>query len=122
MFTNLLNYQFKRTGKQAIGFYIAYLFLGILIGGLSAGIYALITGEGGFNTGVQIGSLVAVVFTLGLSTIIVIKKQIVSFKTVLLIIVSGVAALFIGGVGGLIPAAYLSTLSCSQNKQINMDA
>lgn len=37
MFTNLTNFSLQRDLKQAIGFYIAYLLLGLLLGALVGG-------------------------------------------------------------------------------------
>lgn len=120
MFTNLINLEFTRTGKQAIGFYLAFLFLGMILGGLSAGVYALITEQNSFSAGAKVGNLVAIAFTLGISSAIVIKKKILSFKTIALILLSGFFAVILGCIGGLIPAAYLSTLSHKASS--NMDA
>ena len=109
MFKNLMDLKIQRTGKQAVGFYIAYLFLIMIVGGLLTGLYALVTGESGFEAGVKVGQIVAVVFVLGISSTIALQKKILSFATVLLILLSGLLALFLGGIAGLIPAAYLST-------------
>jgi len=122
MFSQLFNFQFKRTGKQAFGFYLAYLFLGMLIGALAGGLYSIITGVGDFNTGALIGNIVAIIFVLILSVIITLQKNAFSFLTLSLIILSGVLAVLLGCLGGLIPVAYLSTLDGVKKDYTNIDA
>ena len=109
MFSNLMDLKFQRSVKQAFGFYIAYLFLIMLVGALLAGRYALVTGNSGFEVGAKVGNIVAVVFVLGITSTIVSQKKMLNFTVLLSVVFSGVLALFLGGLGGLIPAAYLST-------------
>jgi hypothetical protein len=119
MFNNLTNYGFERTGKQAIGFYLAYLFLGLILGFLTGALYALITGDGSFKGGVRAGQFMAIFYCLGLAiTVAHFKGMLLSFKAILLVVTTGIIAVFIGALGGLIPVAYLSTASNSQNKTL----
>lgn len=114
MFNNLTNFGYDRTGKEAFGFYIAYFFLAVLVGGILGGIIGVIMGgEDGdalFQAGVRVGTVFAVVISVGLSIAVVQAKNISEdFQNIVLIVLSGVLALVIGGLGGLIPAAYLTT-------------
>ena len=110
MFSNIFDYGYKRSTRQAFGFYLVHFISIMLLGGIISGIYASLTGKGGFEVGLIIGSIMAIVLCITISTTIVIKKRIMSFKNVTLILASGVLAIFIGGLGGLLPAAYLTTL------------
>jgi len=110
MFKKLSDFRFERTWKQSIGFYIAYMFLGIIFGGLAGGLYGLITGDNSFEGGVHTGQIVAILYCLGLAVIMTKSKGILpSFKAFMMIALSGLIAVFIGTLGGLIPIAYLST-------------
>jgi len=119
MFKNLTNYGFERTGKQAVGFYIAYFFLAIFFGFLTGALYALITGDETFEGGMRAGQIMAIFYCLGLAIIVAHFKGILSsFKVILLVAASGIMAVLIGALGGLIPVAYLSTTSNSHNKSV----
>jgi hypothetical protein len=63
-----------------------------------------------YNLGLIIGNIVAIVVSLGVSFLILKEKNLLgNFSFVLLAFFSGVLAIFLGGLGGLIPAAYLTT-------------
>jgi hypothetical protein len=117
MFANLMNLGFERSAKQGIGFYLAYLFVGILLGALVGAISAVITGDGSFEAGVRIGNITAIIMCLLLAGLIAHKKGMFrSFSSLLLIIASGLFAVLLGGVGGLMPVAYLSTRPNAHNQ------
>lgn len=110
MFKKLTDFGYKRTTKQAIGFYIAYLILIALAGGLIGGLYGLVSGNDSYETGMSIGIIIGTIICLGISIAIIKKKKKMNdFKLILIAVLSGVLALLGGGVVGLIPAAYLST-------------
>ena len=115
MFKNLTNYSYRRTKKEAAGFYIAYLVLTILLGTLVSAIVGLILGRSSFDLGVRIGTLTALVVSMGLSFAIIKRKNIMNnLGLIILALLSGVLALLGGGLLGLIPTAYLSTRSSSR--------
>ncbi|RPJ75173.1 MAG: hypothetical protein EHM20_09395 [Alphaproteobacteria bacterium] len=63
-----------------------------------------------YNFGLIIGNVVAIVFSLGVSFLILKEKNLLgNFGFILLALLSGLLAIFLGGFGGLIPAAYLTT-------------
>lgn len=110
MFENLVDLSFQRTGKQAFGFYLAYLFLFALISGICGGLFGAITGHSDFATGVRVGQITAIILCLSLAIVIVIQKKQMSFKVIVLVLLSGALAVFIGALGGLIPIAFLTKL------------
>ena len=110
MFSNLTDFSVKRTIKQAIGFYIAYLILIALSGGLIGSFIGLITRNGNFDTGLTMGTYAAVIFSVVISFAIVYKKNLLgNLLYLILVILSGILAFGGGGLFGLIPAAYLTT-------------
>lgn len=105
MFKHLTNFGYKRNTKEAFGFYLAYLVLVLLVGGLAGAMFAT-----DFSSGVIVGTRVAVVVSVFLSCVVLYKKNLFNnFGYLLLVAVSGIAAYFGGGILGLIIPAYLST-------------
>ena len=111
MFNKLTDFGHERTGKEALGFYLAYLVFIIILGALVGGTSAVMVhhDEGAYDLGVRVGAVVAVIVSVTLPLLILRAKKIFSFGGLLLVLLSGLLALFIGGIGGLIPAAYLTT-------------
>ncbi|MDR2431475.1 MAG: hypothetical protein LBD99_04405 [Candidatus Margulisbacteria bacterium] len=111
MFKKLTDLAYKRTGWQAAGFYLAYLVLGILLSGLLGGISGMFVGaERAEYSGAVVGGTAVVFFTIGLALGILQKKKLLgNFGCLLLVLFAGLLALFLGGLGGLIPVAFLTT-------------
>ena len=110
MFRRLTDFGYPRTFQEAVGFYLAYFILLIAVAILAAGIYRLVDSSAGWREGARVGNLIATVTCLGLSFLILrAKAGGASFLYILLTVVSGILALFVGGLGGLVPVAYLST-------------
>src|SRR3990172_1890459 len=94
MFKNLTDFTYKRNRKEAIGFYIAYFILIVLLGGLSGGIVGLIINQqDSYAVGFRVGNIV-------------------------LIPLSGLLAYFGGALLGLIFVTYLTT----RDNQVNLVA
>lgn len=109
MFSKLTDFGVKRDTQQAVGFYLAYLVAIIVIAMIAAVLVAPI--GGGYLIGVRVGSNVAVVGSLVLSFLVLQKKNLLNdFKFLLIGLLAGLLAFFGGGVLGLIPVAYLTTL------------
>src|SRR5579859_6085743 len=108
MFKNLTNFGYKRTTTEAIGFYVAYLVLTIVLASLSGGLLGLVSGnQDSFGFGVRIGTIVAILISLLISFLIISSKKMTgNFIYLLLALVRGVLAFFGGGILGIIPAAY----------------
>jgi len=110
MFKNLTNFVYKRNVKEAIGFYIAYLVLVILVAMVLGGIFELVTGDESFEFGLRIGNVVAIIASVGLFFLILKKKNLMGrFGYIILGLISGLLAFYGGGLLGLIPVAFLTT-------------
>jgi hypothetical protein len=111
MFKHLTDFGYKRNAKEAIGFYIAYLILIMISGALLAGALAIIINEpDNFELGLRVGSITAMVITLGVAFLVLkAKKLLGNFGYILLVLLAGILAIFAGGLGGLIPVSYLTT-------------
>ena len=112
MFTRLTDLGFKRSATQALGFYLAYLFLGMLVGGLSsavAGMLGLV--ENNFSGGVDAGALAIIPVCIALAITVGVKKGIaLEFKMLVLYAITGICAVLLGALLGLVIPAYLTTL------------
>ena len=110
MFLNLAKFEINRSGKQAVGFYIAYLFLGMLLGAVVGTIAGSLTSGDPFQAGFIAGNIFAIIMCGFLATIVSLKKSLLSFKTFFLIAITVLLSIFIGALDGLIPVAYLTTM------------
>lgn len=110
MFKNLTDFGYKRNIKEAVGFYMAYLVLVMLVGGILGGILGVVMQNNTFGFGLKVGNVIGVITSLGVSFLILKEKKLLgNFGFILIALLSGLLALFIGGLGGLIPAAFLTT-------------
>jgi len=110
MFRNLTDFSYKRTGKEALGFYIGYLVFIVVVGAILGGVLGLVLGEESFEIGLRVGNILAILATLALSFLILSKKKMMNnFGLILLALLSGLLAFIGGGLLGLIPTAYLTT-------------
>ena len=116
MFSSLTNFGYKRSLKEAIGFYLAYCLVAVLLGGLLGGIVGVISGVNNYELGIRIGTISSTLLALILGFLIARSKGLLkSFSTILIIIFSGIISLFLGALGGLIPIAYLSSRAPSDS-------
>lgn len=110
MFSNLTDLSYTRNFKQAVGFYIAYLILIVIAAALLGGLFGVVAGNNSFDAGVNVGTYLAVIFSVTISFAILYKKKLIgNFVYLIIAIAAGVLALFGGGLLGIIPAAFLST-------------
>lgn len=114
MFNNLANFAYKRNWKEAIGFYLAFLLVGLIfgaIGGALSGIQSKATTfSEGFNAGLGIGVIVGVVYSLIISFIVLVQRKLYSnFGYIILALLSGLLAVFGGGLLGMIIPAFMTT-------------
>ncbi len=108
MFSNLLNLEIKRNLKQAIGFYIAYLIFVLLL----ITVVGFVTDPSrSFEAGVEFGQRFVVLIAITLSFLIFYKKNSVqSFKSIAIILLVAVCAIFGGALLAMIPISYITTL------------
>ena len=117
MFKKLTQLEYKRTGLEAFGFYLAYLFLFMLVAGLIGVLFAR-----DYSEAVGLGARFAIVISPIISILVLYKKkQLHNFLYLLLIVLAGIIAMFIGMIGGLIPAAYFTTLEPITNAADNIN-
>ena len=110
MFKNLTDFAYKRSGKEALGFYLGYLILIVVVGALAGGLFGLASGQENFELGLRIGNIIGILASLGLSFAVLSKKGLMNnFGLLLLALLSGLLAFIGGGLLGLIPASYLTT-------------
>lgn len=111
MFKHLTDFGYKRNVQEAIGFYIVYLILIVLAGGIVGTITGLVVdASNAYNISFSLGVLTAILITLTLSFFIITKKKKTSnYVFIGLALLAGVLAYFGGGLLGLIPVAYLTT-------------
>lgn len=122
MFKDLANLRKRRRGLEAFGFYLAYLVLGALFGGFAGGVsgafHKSATFMEGYRMGTQYGSIVAMIYCPLLCVLILRAKRNYTFLSILLVPISGVLAVFLAVLGGLIPAAILTTFR-DNSPQVN---
>lgn len=111
MFSNLTKFEVSRTSQEAVGFYIAYLFLGLASGFVIGAVAGILNPENAQQAAFQAGSVFAIVVCLTLAISISLKKGLFSsFKAIVVIAITAVLSLLLGMLGGLLPVAYLTTL------------
>ncbi|MEI1279600.1 hypothetical protein V6Z05_14825 [Leptospira venezuelensis] len=124
MFKNLSDFAYQRNWKEALLFYVVWLLVIVITSGLVSGLTIGILGflgfifqpEESFQLGAKIGNFIAVIGCLLLSFTILKKKSLHTHIGYILIgLISGLLAVFIGGFGGLIPCTYLSMLPLKSN-------
>lgn len=111
MFKNLINFAYVRNTREAVGFYIAYLILTIVLAVAITMVLALVSDRtDDYQFGIRAGTLTAVIVVILLSfSILRSRKLMGNFIYIILALASGVLAFLGGGILGLIPVAYLST-------------
>lgn len=118
MFNHLTDLNYTRSGKEAIGFYLAYLLLIVIVSAIAGAIFGstgMMHSQNGFYTGMKIGTLVAIISCITLSYLIIGgKKSSSKFSSILLALIAGILAMIGGGLLGLIIPSYLSTLGTTK--------
>lgn len=116
MFERLTEFSHKRSTREAVGFYLAYLLMimvvNLIIESLFGGIRPIYYGDREF---LRISIAVCITASLALSFFIITQKKLeTDFGYVLLSLASGLLATFGGGLLGLLIPAFLTTLSKNQ--------
>lgn len=121
MFKDLTDFAIQRTARQAFGFWLAYLVLGMLglaLLGSLIGSYVRQEPQTVFNVAMVCGYVVGIVYAIVLSGIICIKKSF-GLGWYSLVVLSALLAGFGGILIGLIPAAYLTTRPFVRNTYLH---
>ena len=116
MFKYLTNFSYKRNWKEAIGFYLVFFLVGIILGLVMAVFFILSSKETveifsrGFYRGITIINVLSVIYCLVIFGFLLKEKKLFkNFGYLLLALLSGVLAV-LGGVSlGLIIPAVLTT-------------
>jgi uncharacterized membrane protein YeaQ/YmgE (transglycosylase-associated protein family) len=110
MFAEIMNFNYRRSAKQAFGWYLMYLLVGIVIGAVSGYLAGIFT-KGGFNEGFDVGRMAgqfsAVPFNILLGTLLIWHRK-KDTPNLLLVLAGAILSAFAGALGGLIPLAFLS--------------
>jgi len=121
MFKKLNDFSYARSGKEVLGFYLAYLLFIII---LSAVVSSVLIGSGfvdpgeGINTGMRLGTTVSVTCSIVLSLLMVQKKKLSgNFGYILLSLMAGLLASVGGGLIGLIIPTYFTTKKIKGKKK-----
>jgi TIR domain len=109
MFAEIMNFSYQRTRKQAFGWYLMYLAIGIVLGfaiGQMAGMWST-TVEGAAWIGLKFGQLSAIPYHLALAVLLLWHRA-KDASSIVLVLAAIVLSVLLGGLGGLIPLAMLS--------------
>lgn len=111
MFNELTNFSLNRTRKEAFGFYICWLVVMFLTAFLLGSIVGILfPNHNTFEAGLKVGAITAAVYTVTFTVLILKGKNLLSnFSSILLVLVSGLISIFIGGIIGMIIPAYVTT-------------
>jgi hypothetical protein len=115
MFSNLTDFAFQRTAKQAFGFYIAYIVAILIIMFLVGLCYAAIMSVGAgyeFSTDVQGKKLIRlteIISCLGFTALVALNKTISGITIFIYIGVACILTIFLSVFAGLLPVTYLTT-------------
>jgi len=105
MFKKLVDFDYKRTTKEALGFYLAYLLLNFVVGAVIGTL-----AQQDFSTSWTLGSYGAVVTQFILGILIIRNRNLYkNFVYIILVLLSVGLSYWGGGLLGLIPLAYLTT-------------
>ncbi len=122
MFKKLTDFSYKRNWKEAIGFYLAYLLLAVILGGVFGALLSTSTNaqtfQEGFNAGLQsnVGPMVAIIYIAIISVLLLIKRKLYTkFRYLILIVINLILAILGGGLLGLIIPAFMTTREVSAN-------
>ena len=124
MFSQLADFGFKRTAKQAFGFYISYLLLAFVLGAVIGGIAGLLNPDNPQQAGFLAGQIFAVPYVMTLAILVTVNRSLLkSFPVIFLLALTALLSLALGALGGLIPVSFLTTReNKSHNKANQTDA
>lgn len=105
MFNKLLDFKYKRDSKQAVGFYLSFLLLNLVIGGVFGGLFGH-----DISTGAAYGLWGAIITQAVIGTLLLMNRnRYKNLMYIILVLLSLLLTKFGGALFGLIPLAYLTT-------------
>jgi hypothetical protein len=108
MFAEIMNFNYQRSAKQAFGWYLMYLLVGLVIGAVSGYLAGLfVKADEGFNIGRLAGQFSAVPLNILLGTLLIWHRK-KDAPNLLLVLAGVLLSALAGALGGLIPLAFLS--------------
>lgn len=112
MFRHLTDFGYRRGGLEAVGFYLAYLLLVILLSAVMGGVAGVASPSNGFEAGVRIGTVIAMIVSLSLSFAVLTRRGLSRHPGYLVLaLASAAGAWFLGGLLGVLVPAFLTTRS-----------
>jgi hypothetical protein len=107
MFAEIMNFNYQRSAKQAFGWYLMYLLVGVVIGAVS-GYVAGIAKDFDVNSSWTAGQLSAVPYNILLGTLLIWHRK-KDAPNLLLVLAGVILSLVASALGGLIPLAFLGS-------------
>lgn len=113
MFKNLTQFSLKRSNKEALGFYIAWVIFIMILAMFAGGLLGLFSsaekGES-FDMGMRVGAITAIIVS-GFMSFLVLKskKRLSDFSSLVYILLSGVMGFVGGGLLGMLIPSFLTT-------------
>lgn len=116
MFKNLTDFSYKRNRKEAFGFYFAYVFLAMIIGGVLGALLSTTSDAKTFQEGIDAGlesnvvPVVTILYVTLISVLVFLKRKLHrSFRYIVLIVLNCFFAFLGGAILGLILPAFMTT-------------
>tara|TARA_B100000085_G_scaffold241631_1_gene232528 strand:- start:208 stop:543 length:336 start_codon:yes stop_codon:yes gene_type:complete len=106
MFKDLFSFNKERQALEALGFYIVYFIIGLILGVTSVYIFD----ANSYESGLVVGQVLAFFYCLFLGYLILSQKRQLNTAYLALLPLIAISAYFLGALGGLVPVAYLSTI------------
>ena len=108
MFHEIMNFAYQRTTKQAIGWYLMYLIICVVMGFAVGHIAGMFSAPGGAaKVGLAAGQISAIPYHVALGVLLLWHRD-KSASNLVLVLLSVMLSIALGGFGGLIPLAFLS--------------
>ncbi len=123
MFEDLFNFNYRKSVKQAIGFYIIYVLLGLLLGFISGFIYGFkMANELSLDelqqNAIMIGVYVSIIYTLIIYYSLVFKRKLKTPVVYLTGILALAVTYLFGALGSGVIIAIVSTLANENEKKL----
>jgi hypothetical protein len=109
MFAEMMNFSYQRTGLQALGFYIIYVLIGLVIGFVSGRLVDFFVSDQqeAFRIGMMVGQFSAIPYHILVGTLLIWNRK-KDGVNILLLLGGIVLSIVAGALGGMIPFAFLT--------------